>query len=120
MFGCEHFHDYLYGQHEIAVESGHKPLVPILQNPIHETPLCLQKMILRIKPYAVKAKYLPDRHLVLAELTYCPSRAYLPIKNAHQCKKFKIHLLDFEELSETMFQKLTDETKRDPELQQLH
>ena len=56
------------------------------------------------------------RHLVLADAL---SRAYLPIENTDK-SEFEIHLLDSRELSETMFQKLTAETKRDPELQQLH
>ena len=54
VFGCERFHDYLYGQREITVESDHKPLEAILKKPTHEAPLRLQKMILRLKPYAVK------------------------------------------------------------------
>jgi len=74
-------------------------------------------MILRIKPYAVKVKYLPGRHLVLADAL---SRAYLPIEITDQSDEFEIHLLDSGELSETMFHKLTAETKREPELQQLH
>ena len=78
VFGCERFHNYLYGQREITVESDHKPLEAILKKPIHQAPLRLQKMTLRIKPYAVKVKYLPGKHLVLADAL---SRAYLPIKN---------------------------------------
>ena len=45
VFGCERFHDYLYGQREITVESDHKPLEAILKKPIHQAPLRLQKMI---------------------------------------------------------------------------
>ncbi len=88
-----------------------------MKKPIYQAPLRLKKMILRIKPYAIKVKYLPGRQLVLADTL---SRAYLPTENADQPDEFEIHLLDSGELSETMFQKLTDETKRDPELQQLH
>ena len=48
-------------------------------------------MILRIKPYPVKVKYLPGRHMVLADAL---SRAYLPIENTDQSDGFEIHHLD--------------------------
>ena len=116
VFGCERFHDYLYGQREITVESDHKPLEAILKKPIHQAPLRLQKMILRLKPYAVNVKYIPGSHLVLADAL---SRAYLPSQAADKPDEFEIHVLDSGQLSETMFHKLRDETKSDPELQQL-
>ena len=62
VFGCEGFHDYLYGQRETTVENDHKPLKAILQKPIPQAPLCLQKMILRLKPYVVNVKYIPGSH----------------------------------------------------------
>ena len=116
VFGCERFHDYLYGQREITVESDHKPLEAILKKPIHQAPLRLQKMIIRIKPYAGKVKYLPGSHLVLADAL---SRAFLPSTAVDQPDEFEIDVLDSEKLSESMFDKLKDETKNDPELQQL-
>ena len=116
VFGCERFHDYLYGQREITFESDHKPLEAILKKPIHQAPLRLQKMILRLKPYPVNAKYVPGSHLVLADTL---SRTYLPSQAVDQPGEFEIHVLDSGQLSETMFQKLRDETKSDPELQQL-
>ena len=33
--GCERFHDFLYGQNVVTVESDHKPLEAILKKPIH-------------------------------------------------------------------------------------
>ena len=62
VFGCEQFHDYLYGQRETTVENDHKPLKAILQKPIPQAPLCLKKMILRLKPYVVNVKYIPGSH----------------------------------------------------------
>ena len=59
IFGCEGFHNYLYGQRETTVENDHKPLKAILQKPIPQAPLCLKKMILRLKPYVVNVKYIP-------------------------------------------------------------
>ena len=43
VFGYEGFHDYLYGQPEITVESDHKPLEAIVKKPMHQPPLRLQK-----------------------------------------------------------------------------
>ena len=116
VFGCERFHDYLCGQPEITVESDHKPLEAILNKPIHQAPLRLQKMILRSKPYAVNVKCIPGSHLVLVDTIF---RAYLPSQAANQPDEFEIHVLDSGQLSETMFYKLKDETKSGPELQQL-
>ena len=115
VFGCERFHDYLYGQREITVESDHKPLEAILRKPIHQAPLRLQRMILRIKPYAVKVKYIPGSKLPLADTL---SRAYLPHNGTDQPDEFEIHVLDSGHLSETMSHKLRDGTESDPELQQ--
>ena len=105
VFDYERFHDYLYEQREVTVESGHKPLEAILNKPIHQTLLRLQKMFLTTKPHAVNVKYLPGRHLVLADML---SRAYLPIEAPDQPDEFEIHVLDSGQLSETMFHKLTD------------
>ena len=67
VFGCEWFHDYLYGQRKITAESDHKPLEAILKKPIHQASLRLQKMILILKPYTVNVKHIPGSHLVLAD-----------------------------------------------------
>ena len=116
VFGCERFHDYLYGQRETTVERDQKSLEAILKKPIHQAPLRLQNTILRLKPCAVNVKYIPGSHLVLADTI---SWAYLPSQAADQPDEFKIHVLDSGQLSETMFHKLRDETKSDTELQQL-
>ena len=105
VFGCERYPDYLYGQREITVESDHKPLEAILKKPIHQAPIRPQKMILRLKPYAVNVKYIPGSHLVLADMLF---RAYLPSQMADQPDEFEIHVLDSGQLSETMFHKLRD------------
>ena len=88
----------------------------ILKKPIRQAPLRLQKMILRLKPYAVNVKYVPGSHLVLADML---SRAYLPSQAVDQPDEFEIHVLDSGQLSETKFHKLRGKTKSDPELQQL-
>ena len=116
VFGCKRFHDFLYGENVVTVEIDHKPLEAILKKPIHQAPLHLQKMILRIKPYAVNVKYVPGSILVLADTL---SRAYLPDETPDQPDEFEVHVLDSGNVSEPMLQKLKDETQKDRELQQL-
>ena len=72
-------------------------------------------MIIRIKPYTINVKYTPGSHLVLADAL---SRAYLPLETPDQADEFEI--LGSGRLPETMIHKLTDETKKDPELHQRH
>ena len=67
--------------------------------------------------HAINVKYIPGTQLVLADAL---SRTYLPIDAADKYDVFEIHVLGSVHQSDTMLQKLTDETKRDVELQQFH
>ena len=117
VYGCEHFHQYLYGQREVIVESDHKPLEAILKKSIHQAPLRLQKMILRLKPYAIKVKYTPGSQLLIADAL---SRSQMSAQINHPSDEFEVNVLESGQISETMFEKLVEETKKDAELQQLH
>ena len=79
-----------------------------MKKPIHPAPLRLQKMILRIKPYAVNVKYVPGSSLVLADTL---SRPFLPFETPDQPDEFEIHVLNSIKFPEPMLQKLKDETK---------
>ena len=48
VFACERFHQYVYGR-TVAIESDHKPLESIFRKPLHESPLRLQRMILKLQ-----------------------------------------------------------------------
>ncbi|KAK2716101.1 hypothetical protein QYM36_010621 [Artemia franciscana] len=37
VFGCKHFHHYLYGRH-VKVTTDHRPLETVVANPIHKAP----------------------------------------------------------------------------------
>ena len=102
-----------YAHREVIVETDHKALETILKKPIQQSPLRLQKMILRTKPYALNVKYIPGSHLILADAL---SRASLPIEPANQPDEFEINL-SYGHVSETMLQKLTAETGEDLEQQ---
>ena len=51
VFGCNKFHDYIYGMSTIKVETDHKPLESIFKKPLYQAPARLQKMIMTIQKY---------------------------------------------------------------------
>ena len=66
------FRQYIYGR-TTDVETDHKPLQYILNKPLHEAPLRLQKMMLVLQRYDLKVKYVPGSELSVADAL---SRAY--------------------------------------------
>ncbi|KAA0714109.1 Retrovirus-related Pol polyprotein from transposon opus [Triplophysa tibetana] len=77
VYGCEKFHQYVYGR-EVQVESDHKPLESIFKKPLHQTPLRLQRMLLRLQRYNLKVMYKPGKEMHIADAL---SRAYLEEHN---------------------------------------
>ena len=57
------------------VESDHKQLQYILNKPLHQAPLMLQKMMLTLQRYDLKVKYRPGVELSIPDAL---SRSYLP------------------------------------------
>ena len=62
VYGVQKFHQYIYGK-TTDVETDHKPLQYILNKPLHEAPLRLQKMMLILQGYDLKVKYVPGSEL---------------------------------------------------------
>ena len=74
VFACEKFHQYVYCQQTVTVESDHKPLEYIWKKPFSKTPPRLQRLMLRLQPYDLKIKCVPGKYLHMADTL---SRAYL-------------------------------------------
>ena len=74
VYGAQKFHQYLYGK-QVMVQSDHKPLEVILNKPLHQAPLRLQKMMLSLQRYDLKVKFKPGAEMNLADAL---SRAFLP------------------------------------------
>ena len=66
-FGCERLHEYIYGKKSVTVNTDHKPLEFILQKPLYQAPLRLQRMILKIQKYCVAVKYKPGKELLVGD-----------------------------------------------------
>ena len=74
VYGAQKFHQFIY-RRPTVVESDHKPLQYILNRPVHQAPLRLQKMMLTLQRYNLKVKYRPGVELSVADAL---SRSYLP------------------------------------------
>ena len=80
VWGCEHFHLYLYGsQKPFILVTDHKPLKLILQNPSSKPPARIERWNLRLQQYNFSIVYRPgkdnptdylSRHPVTTNTTY--------------------------------------------------
>ena len=75
VFGCERFHEYLYGQ-EFIVQNDHKPLKTIFSRSIMSCPPRIQRFFLRLQKYSFVLEYSPGRTMKVADTL---SLAYTPI-----------------------------------------
>ncbi|XP_045458516.1 uncharacterized protein K02A2.6-like [Melitaea cinxia] len=75
VFACERFHQYIYGQSRVVVETDHKPLESIVKKPLMSIPARLQRMLLRIQGYDLVVRYVPGKYMYIADML---SRAALP------------------------------------------
>ena len=51
-FGCQRFHNYVFGKH-IQIETDHKPLIDIIDKPIHKLSARMQLMRMRLQNYNI-------------------------------------------------------------------
>lgn len=75
VFACQHFDAYIFGREHVQVETDHKPLVSIVDKPLHKAPSRLQRMLLKIQRYNLRIKYKAGKYMFMADTL---SRAYLP------------------------------------------
>ena len=80
-WGCEKFHDYIYGRSDITVETDHKPL-------IGSALLRLQRMMLRIQKYSFHVIWQKGTDLIIAD-TF--RRALQPFTKPNNSEEYKVH-----------------------------
>lgn len=111
--GCEEFHDYVFGQSSVTVETAHRQLVPIFSKPLHQCPLLLQRMRLTLQRYAINVQYKPGKELSLADaLSRFPSKVLL----TEETERFNVNVLDLVSASERHLEELRVATTNDPAL----
>ena len=121
VFGCERFHEYLYGR-EFIVQNDHKPLKTIFSRSITSCPPRIQRFFLRLQKYSFVLEYSPGRTMKVADTL---SRAYTSAGES-QSEIDEAEMLHYVHsviqtlpISDAMLQRLQSETARDTTLQKL-
>ena len=60
VFGCQRFHQYIYGK-KVIIQSDHKPLEAIMKKPLQNTLSRLQRMLLSLQKYDIDLVYLAGK-----------------------------------------------------------
>ena len=66
-FGCEYFHQYIYGLKNVVVESDHKPLVPSFRKYLRDNPGRIQRFRMRMLKYNITVQYVPGQRMILSD-----------------------------------------------------
>ncbi|XP_046841865.1 uncharacterized protein K02A2.6-like [Xenia sp. Carnegie-2017] len=103
----------IYGR-DVNVETDHKPLEQIFKKPLHQSPLRLQKMLLKLQKYSLKVSYKKGAELYLADQL---SRAYIQEESDDHLEDFEINVVL--PVSEEKMNQLKEETKKDKVMKML-
>ena len=118
VFGCDKFHNYLYGKH-FKVESDHKPLEIIFRKSLDKAPPRIQRFMLKLQRYDFDLYHVPGKNIPVADAL---SRAYLPAPNniKPNMADLQVHsLLASLPVSTDRYVELQHETEKDEVLQRL-
>ena len=86
VFACRKFYHYVYGK-PVIVETDHKPLVTIINKPMHAIPARLQKMMLQLQKFDITLKYTKGADLFIADTL---SRAPQPDHTSDLIEQYEV------------------------------
>ena len=113
VFGCQKFHDYIYGNQKVTVETDHKPLEALYKKPISTAPPRIQRMMLKLLKYQFNLVWKEGKTLIIADAL---SRA--PLSDTENTdEEYEIFTLRNIPISDVKMTKLKDETAKDVALQ---
>jgi transposase InsO family protein len=67
VFGCQRFHNFIYGLKGVILETDHKPLISISQKPLNEMSPRIQRLMLKLQQYDTKMTWIPGKYLYIAD-----------------------------------------------------
>ena len=110
------FHSYIYGISDVTVETDHRSLVRILEKPLHQVPLRLQKMRMKLQGYHFNVVAKRGTEIPVADAL---SRAYLTEENKN-VEIFTVcthEIVNTTQISPPRLREIQQKTATDPELQ---
>ena len=111
VFGCERFHNFLFGQ-DFIVESDHKQLESIHLKHLSSAPARLCRMLLRLQPYTMVIKYKPGREVAVAH-----AFSRLPVEDTNAIPNLEAQIGGVQsQFSTEILSRIKSETANDIEL----
>ena len=111
VFGCERFHNFLFGQ-DFIVESDHKPLESIHLKHLSSAPARLRRVLLRLQPYTMVIKYKPGQEIAVAD-----ALSRLPVEDTNAIPNLEAQIHDVQsQISTEILSRIKSETAKDVEL----
>ena len=118
LFGCEIFHEYLYGRHFTA-QNDHQPLKTIFNKSISQCPPRIQSLFLELQKYYFDLEYVPGSKMVVSDTFSRASSGEM----FNSIEKVVVHAVDsfFSNLpvSKTRLTQFKTETSKDSTLKTL-
>ena len=90
VFAVQKFHQYVYGQEAVNVESDHKPIESIMRKPLGKAPPRLQRLMLKLQPYDLRINYVPGKYMYMADTL---SRVYLEVEASNTLDEELNHVI---------------------------
>jgi len=112
------FHTYIYGKMDVTIETDHAPLQQILEKPLHQVPLRLQKMRMKLQGYDFQLVVKRGKDIPVADAL---SRVHLP-ETDPVVEVFTVsteEIPNVKQVSPTRLEEIKKKTAEDRELQAL-
>ena len=123
-FGCEYFHQYIYGLTTVIVESDHKPLSALFNKTLKDNPPRIQRFRMQAMKYSITIAYVPGQDMWFSD-TLSRSRygeEHKPKPNKSMSRDVEIHVNMIREnlpVSELKWKEIVDKTIDDETLSEV-
>ncbi|KAK2715001.1 hypothetical protein QYM36_009858 [Artemia franciscana] len=115
VFGCKHFHHYIYGRKTI-VTTDHRPLETILSRPLHTAPARLQRMMIQIQPYDIEVHYSPGSDIPVPDALSRLHLSDVDTKMQNDIEVFVHTVMKSLPVSDSKLDEIRRETEKDTQL----
>lgn len=115
-FGCEKFHDYIYGHQDVTIETDHKPLECLYKKPLTAAPPRIQRMMLKLLKYTFKVTWKEGKSMIVPDALSRSPIDEIPVVD----EEFVVLTVKNLPISDVRIAELKAETVKDMTMQMLH